>query len=378
MTAHARDRRGNRRRPDLRHGYTTGACATAAAAAATRTLVGERAVRQVTIDLPGERGVTFQMTRCERSAGRVTCGTIKDAGDDPDVTDGAEIQATVEWADEPGVTLLGGEGVGVVTKPGLPVEIGQPAINPVPLRLITEAVTAEADEYLSDSGREAGLKVTITVPGGEAIAQETLNPRLGIVGGISILGTTGIVKPFSRAAYRASIYFELNVAAEDGLRHAVLTTGSRSEEYAMAHHADWPALGFVQVGDHMGYALRKARRLGFPMVVVVGMVGKLSKLAQGRMQTHVSEGGVDFDFLTELVEQLGVDEPLLARIGQANTARHVQMLLREAGVAGLEERLAQLAAERACAWVDGAFDVEVLLFDIGGDLLAIGTKEGTR
>jgi cobalt-precorrin-5B (C1)-methyltransferase len=296
---------------------------------------------------------------------------IKDAGDDPDVTHGAEIQATVEWSGTPGIVLANGPGVGLATKPGLPVEVGRPAINPVPRRMITQIVTAEAGDALA----ERGLKVTISVPGGEALAQQTLNPRLGIVGGISILGTTGIVKPYSQSSYRASIYVELKVAARNQVARAVLTTGNRSEQYTMERHPDWPELGFVQVGDHMDYALKQARRLAFRQVVIAGMIGKISKLAQGRMQTHVSEGHVDFDFLAEAAGQLGADEALRERIRQANTARHVQIILRRAGLAGLEAWLAQQAAEQAFAFVDGACAIDVYLYDINGELLATARKD---
>jgi cobalt-precorrin-5B (C1)-methyltransferase len=355
----------------LRSGYTTGACATAAAGAATRTLVTGRPVSEITIDLPAKAGVTFVMARCELAPDRVTCGVIKDAGDDPDVTHGAEIQASVEWQAEPGIVLTNGPGVGLVTKPGLPVEVGEPAINSVPRRMITRVVTAEAGAALT--GR--GLKVTISVPGGKELARETLNPRLGIVGGISILGTTGIVKPYSRSAYRASIYVELKVAAHNHVPRAVLTTGTRSEEYTMARHPDWPELGFVQVGDHMDYALKQARRLGFKQVVIAGMIGKISKQAQGRWQTHISEGGVDFEFLADAAGQFGADESLKERLRQANTARHVQIMLRQAGIEGLESWLAQQAAEQAYEFVGGAFAVDVCLYDIKGELLATARRK---
>jgi len=350
----------------LRTGYTTGACATAAALAATRALVTGWPVTEVIIDLPAKKEVTFEISRCQMEPERVTCGAIKDAGDDPDVTHGAEIQATVEWTDGSGLVLTNGPGVGRVTKPGLPVEVGEPAINPVPRRMITRAVLAEAETALD----RRGLRVTITVPNGEELARETLNPRLGIIGGISILGTSGIVRPFSRSAYRGSIYVELKVAAHNHVSRAVLTTGHRSEQYTQERHPDWPELGFVQVGDHMDYALKQARRLGFAQVVIAGMIGKISKLAQGRMQTHISEGGVDFDFLTQVAGQLGAGAELQARLRTANTARHVQILLRQAGLDGLEQWLVQRAAERAFEFIDGACAVEVLLYDIRGELLA--------
>ena len=355
------------RKANLREGYTTGACATAAAAAATRALVSGEQVTAVTLDLPGKKNVTFKMARCEKTDKGWLCGVIKDAGDDPDVTHGLEIQAAVSWQDKtPGIVLAGGEGVGIVTKPGLPVEVGNPAINPVPRRMITRAVTAEADDWL----QSRGLLVTILVPGGEAVAKETLNPRLGILGGISILGTTGIVKPYSNSAYRASIYVELKMAFHNGVRHAVLTTGNRSESYAQKLYPHLPEFAFVQVGDHMDYGLKQVRRLGYDCVTISTMIGKLSKLAQGRMQTHVSEGSVDFEFLAQVAAQLGAPEPIAARVREANTAHHVQIILDQARLPGLEALLAKMAVNESAAFIKYALPVELLLYDLKGTLLA--------
>ncbi len=357
------------RRPDLRHGYTTSANAAAAAAAATRALISGQPVTQITIDLPAERNVTFAIARCEFDAptiGCVTCATIKDAGDDPDVTHGAEIVATVSWQETPGILLTAGVGVGIVTRPGLPVPVGEPAINPGSRRIIHRAVETEAGPALN----QQGLKVVISVPRGEELARQTLNPKLGIVGGISILGTDGIVRPYSQAAYRASIYAELKVAATAGLRTAVLATGARRIQYARAHDPALPELACVQVGDHIGYALTQARRLGFARAVLSTMVGKASKLAQGRMQTHVGEGEIDLEFLAGIARQLGADEETVAAVARGNTAHHVQMILRRAGIQGLEERLAEMAAAQAIAFVGGRLAIEVWLWSMGGELLA--------
>lgn len=212
--------------------------------------------------------------------------------------------------------------------------------------------------------------MVISVPRGAELAANTLNPKLGIVGGISILGTDGIVRPYSRAAYRAGIYAELNVAAENGLRIAVLTTGVRSEEYARSRAPDLPALAYVQVGDHIGYALTQARRLGFERVIISGMVGKLSKLAQGRMQTHVSEGEIDLAFLARVAAEIGADEAVTAAVAAANTAHHAQVILKRAGLPGLEQRLAELAARQAAAYTAESLTVEVWLWTVGGELLA--------
>lgn len=357
------------RRPDLRHGYTTSACAAAAAAAATYTLLTGQRLTHITIDLPAERGATFELARCEFAGptpAEVTCAVIKDAGDDPDVTNGAEIAATVSWREAPGIELTGGVGVGIVTRPGLPVPVGEPAINPGSRRIIRHAVEAVAGSALA----QRGLKVVISVPRGEELAHQTLNPKLGIVGGISILGTDGIVRPYSQAAYRASIHAELKVAAAAGLRTIVLTTGVRSAEYARRRDPTLSELTCVQVGDHMGYALTQARRLGFARAIISTMVGKASKLAQGRMQTHVGEGEVDLDFLAGIARQLGADEETAGAVAAGNTAHHVQVILRRAGIQGLEQRLAELAVAQAAAFVGGALAVEVWLWSVGGELLA--------
>ncbi len=354
------------RKPDLRHGYTTSACAAACAVAGLQALESGEPVKQVAIDLPGESGVTFQMARCEFHPDGVLCGVIKDSGDDPDVTHGAEIQCFVSWQEEAGIAITGGVGVGVATKPGLPVAVGEAAINPGSRRLIQRVVETFDAEALA----ERGLRVEIRVPEGERLARETLNPRLGILGGISILGTTGVLKPFSISAYRASIYTELKVARSNGATRIVLTTGNRSEQYAMELYPDLPELAFIQVGDHMDYALKQCQRLGTEAVVVSGMIGKLSKLAQGRMQTHVSQGEVDFDFLAEMARNLGADETLVEKIRSANTAHHVQSMLNQAGIPGLEDRLAEMAAQSCLEYVPALREVEVLLFAIGGKLLA--------
>jgi cobalt-precorrin-5B (C1)-methyltransferase len=361
----------NWRKPDLREGYTTGACATATAAAATRALITGKPVTEITIDLPARQNVTFQMVRCEFGPNRVMCGTIKDAGDDPDVTHGAEIQATVGWADSPGIYLTGGTGVGMVTKPGLPVEVGQPAINPIPRRMILDAVTREAEASLS----EKGLEVVISVPGGEQIARDTFNPKLGIIGGISILGTTGIVKPFSQSAYRASIYVEMKVAVINGARQVVFTTGARSEQYARERYPHLSDMAFLQVGDHMDYALKQARRLKVEMVIISTMVGKISKMAQGRFQTHVSRGTIDHDFLAEVVSHLGAGPDVVGNVRNANTAHHVQHILSRAGVSGLEEVLARQAVDEAFDFINGACGVTVLCYDLHGTLLAHAERE---
>jgi cobalt-precorrin-5B (C1)-methyltransferase len=372
MSNRAQSRHSDRnwRRSDLRYGYTTSACAAACAAAGLRTLIENKELKSITIDLPGESGVIFSLNTCKINPDGVLYGTIKDSGDDPDVTDGAEIQAFTSWQTGRGITIAGGVGVGLVTKPGLPVEVGDHAVNPGARRLIKRVVRDAGGAVLV----EKGLRIEIRVPEGEALAKETMNPRLGIIGGISILGTTGILKPYSNSAYRASIYTELKFAGINGAEQVVLTTGSRSEEYARKMFDDRDKVAFVQVGDHMDYALKQCRRLDLKSVVISGMIGKLSKLAQGRMQTHVSQGGVDFQFLARTAEQLGAGTLLREEIEQARTAHHVQKMMLKANLPGLEDYLAQTAAEQCFNYAKDLDQVDVLLYSIQGELLAHGKE----
>ncbi|MHB1131088.1 MAG: cobalt-precorrin-5B (C(1))-methyltransferase, partial [Chloroflexota bacterium] len=279
----------------LRSGYTTGACAAAAAKAAAQVLLGGKRVIQIEIALPTGQQVTFPVGRCQIEPDWTRCSVIKDAGDDPDVTNSAELCASVAWANVPGVAIEGGEGVGIITKPGLELPVGSAAINPVPRKMIEQGVR----EALGSALAERGVRVTISVPAGEALAKKTLNARLGIVGGISILGTTGIVVPFSTAAYTASVAQALGVAVAMGCRVVVLTTGRRTERFAQAAVA-LAEEAFVQVGDYMGFALEECISRGVERVTVGLMVGKLAKLAAGHMQTHVSQSTVDQSFLAQV------------------------------------------------------------------------------
>ncbi|HVK74195.1 MAG TPA: cobalt-precorrin-5B (C(1))-methyltransferase [Kofleriaceae bacterium] len=353
-----RDRRG------LRTGYTTGACAAAAAKAAARCVVRGDDLRAIESTLPNRARVTFALSRCERGPTRATCGIIKDAGDDPDCTHGAELVAEVELVAAPGIELRGGVGVATVTRPGLGLEVGGPAINPVPRRNITEMVAEELA-----GGRWPGAIVTIHVPRGEELAKQTTNARLGLVGGISILGTTGIVHPYSTAAWKASVVQEIDVAATAGARTLVLTTGGKSEQYAMALHPELPEHAFVQVGDFIGVGVRQCARRGLARAVVVGMIGKLSKMAAGKMQTHVAGSEVDLDFLATVAGEAGADAALIAAIRSANTARHVLELSRAAGLGALPALICARVVAACRRHAGGGLDVHACMVDFGGALL---------
>jgi cobalt-precorrin-5B (C1)-methyltransferase len=320
----------------LRTGWTTGTCATAATKAALQHLVSGSPVATVEVALPSGRRVRFDVERCEEvEPGTSEAVVVKDAGDDPDVTHGAHLTATVAWADEPGVHLWGGDGVGTVTKPGLGLEVGGPAINGTPRAMIRAAVAEVVDPA------ERGVDVVISVPDGAQMAKRTTNARLGIVGGISILGTTGIVRPFSTASWRASVLQAVDVMAAQGEDVCVLTTGGRTEKAAMRLLPRLPEVCFVEVGDFTGAAVTRCVERGLERAVFVGMAGKLTKLGAGIMMTHYTRSRVDTDYLAEVSGRAGGDDGLVAAVAGANTARHAYELWSEA-------RLLRAAGEVLC------------------------------
>jgi cobalt-precorrin-5B (C1)-methyltransferase len=356
LTVPPRDPRGTR------EGYTTGACAAAAAQAACRLL--ERDERPEVVAVPSPLGFDLHIpvNRLAYADGVATAGVIKDGGDDPDVTHGAEVLARVRRVPEPGVHLKGGEGVGTVTQRGLELPPGEPAINPVPRRMIAEGVAIA----LGTPHPDPGVEVVVSIPGGESLARKTLNERIGIVGGLSVLGTTGVVRPMSTASWRASVLQAIDVAAANSLTHVVLTTGGRSERFAEAVYPDLPAMAFVQMGIFTGDGLRRAVERGVARVTLCGMIGKLAKLAAGRLQTHEAGGKVDMAFLADVARRAGAPDALVASIAAANTARHVEELAESADCPAFFDAIARGVARTGSAHVAGAIEVEAILFDFEG------------
>ncbi|WP_159882765.1 cobalt-precorrin-5B (C(1))-methyltransferase [Paenibacillus puerhi] len=320
----------------LRHGYTTGACATAAAQAALEALIRQEPVEEATIRLPVGQDATFAIVRCAFETDRASAEIIKDGGDDPDATHGARIISEVFWTEQPGIEIDGGVGVGRVTKPGLPVEVGQAAINPVPRKMIREAVKAVLHRF---DMLHRGVRVVVSVPDGEEIAKKTLNGRLGILGGISILGTRGTVVPFSTAAYKASVAQAIRVAVKSGVRHIVLSTGGRTEKYGMELYPALPEEAFVEMGDFVGFAVQQCVRQGISRITLIGMMGKFSKVAQGVMMVHSKSAPVDFGFLAGLAREAGASEETLIEIREANTAAQVGDMMQTQGNRTFFERM---------------------------------------
>ena len=346
--AEKRDSRG------LRLGWTTGTCASAAAKAAATGLFVGSVPEAVDVALPDGSRHWFDV----EPAGATRAIVVKDAGDDPDCTNGARITARASLARHSDVNeLMAGPGVGVVTKRGLGLPIGAPSITPVPERMINWALSEVTD---------LPLTVTFSVPEGEEMAAHTSNARLGIVGGISILGTTGIVKPYSTAAWRASIVQQIEVAAAQGEINMVLATGSRTERLAMRLYPKLDDVCFVEVGDYSGTALRKCSSVGMPRVVLVGMAGKISKLAAGTMMTHFRRSKVDGKLLAAVARSAKAPPEVVKAATATNTARHFFETCIAMGATEPLTKVCELAKEACEEHTKGALTVDVLMADYEG------------
>jgi cobalt-precorrin-5B (C1)-methyltransferase len=350
----------------LRYGWTTGSCATAAARAAFTALVTGEFPDPVEIALPDGTRVQFVLAQMSLHDGVAQAGVIKDAGDDPDVTHGALVFATVRLrAAGTGLRFHAGAGVGTVTKLGLPLPVGEPAINPVPRAMMIENIGEVARLY----AHAADADIEITIPGGEALAQKTLNPRLGILGGLSILGTTGIVVPYSCAAWIDSIHRGVDVARAQGIAHIAGATGSTSEKAVQRLH-DLPEDALIDMGDFVGGLLKYLRRHPVETVSVAGGFAKMTKLAQGMLDLHSHRGAVDFAFLSDRARAAGGDADLADTIRNANTALEARQLASAAGI-DLAFEIAKSAWQIAAkALEDGAQNLEIVVVDREGSIVA--------
>ncbi len=311
----------------LRSGYTTGSCATATSLAAARLLLGGPAPDAAEITLPKGRQVLMRLEFCRLIEGGAEAGTLKDAGDDPDVTHGALIYARVSLAAEPGVRFHAGPGVGTVTKPGLTLAVGEPAINPVPRQMMTGHLARLAAEH----AYTGGFEVTICVQGGEELALKTMNPRLGILGGLSILGTTGIVRPFSCSAYIASIQQGIDVARANGFTHLAACTGNASED-AMRRRYRMDDTALIEMGDFAGAVLKHLRKAPVEKLSLCGGFGKISKLAAGHMDLHSRSSSIDLPLLAQWAAELGASAELQDAMRGANTSQQALALAHAAGI----------------------------------------------
>jgi len=343
---------------DLRWGYSTGACATACTKAALLALIEQEDQGAVTIRLPGGQEVLFKIHGCTYSTTGARCATYKDSGDDPDVTNGVEIVCEVQFDERAGVHFLPGEGVGIVTLPGLSVAVGEPAINPVPRKMMHE-VTAEV---LAQYDLSRGVAIRVIVTGGAAIAQKTLNARLGIEGGISILGTTGLVKPFSASAYIASIEQGIDVAVANGLTEVVINSGGRTEKLLRQLYPHLPMMGFVQYGNWIGETLARIKSTSLNRFTMGMMLGKAVKLAAGMLNTHSSQSSWDKEVVVALAIAAGYPADRCEAIKQLTMARSLTNLFAFTPREPFYQTLA-LACSRIVRQQTGVLPFDIVLID---------------
>jgi len=347
----------------LRSGYTTGSCATATCLAAAQWLLTGEVNDAVDIVLPKGKRVQMRLEFCRAFADGAEAGTIKDAGDDPDVTHGALVFSRVRLMAQSGVRFVAGPGVGTVTRPGLVLEVGEPAINPVPRKMITEHLLqlAQASNYTG------GFEVTLCVEGGEALALKTMNPRLGILGGLSILGTSGIVRPFSCAAYIASIHQGIDVAKTNGYLHIAACTGNASED-TMRRVYDLPEIALIEMGDFIGAVLKHLRKVPVTKLSICGGFGKISKLAAGHMDLHSRHSSIDLPQLANWAATLGADDALQLAIRGANTSQQALAMASAVGIA-LGDEVCRHALLFAQSVVPKQVEVEVFAIDRQGGIV---------
>ena len=378
---------------NLRTGFTTGTSATAASVAAVLSIINQKKIKSVDVLLPKKSRIRTEIVdgtvgtpppepeiveklkininSCFYAKNQAQCSVIKDAGDDPDVTHGAEIVVAVELTSKlNSIEIDGGEGVGRVTKPGIGLDIGQAAINPTPRKMIIENLTEVGKEILEKNG----IKVIISVPKGKELGPKTDNPRIGIVDGISILGTSGIVMPYSTASFAAAIRLQLDVVLSMGDDTVVLTTGGRSEDFAR-NVFDLPDHSFVQFGDFSGYTISQCAKKGMSKAHVGGFIGKFAKMATGVKQTHVKGSKVNMDFLSELAKKCKADEDVVQKIKNANTARNVQEIILENNIDGFFDLICSEVYKQMRGHSENKIPIEIILFNFDGNVLARYPKQ---
>ncbi|NPV91095.1 MAG: cobalamin biosynthesis protein CbiD [Firmicutes bacterium] len=346
----------------LRRGYSTGSCAAAAARAAARMLFKGERTAGIEIDLPRGDTLVLQVDNLEAGPGYAECSVRKDGGDDPDATTGLEVFARVESA-PPGIEIHGGPGVGTVTRPGLLIEVGQPAINPAPRRMIEHEVRKE----LPAGG---GARVTISVPGGEPVAEKTFNPRLGIIGGISILGTTGIVEPMSEEGLKESLGLGLKMLAGEGEHRVVLVPGSYGEDFAIKRLGIPPRL-VIEMSNFVGYMLDRCVEYGFREALLVGHLGKLVKVAGGIFHTHSRVADARLEIMTAAAALHGADADTLERVMGCATTEAVVDLIEERGIPGVYGYLADRVSERCRQRVGTGLKIGTIVYSQRRGLLAM-------
>ncbi len=358
----------NSQTPKLKTGFTTGTCAQAAAKGAVTMLITGKRVEAVEVETASAQKLNLKLIEQEIEADFARCAVIKDSGDDPDITNGAKICAQVGFSKIPGVALRGGKGVGKVTRPGLAVKVGEYAINPVPRQMIIREVSSFLS-YIGAGARKKGFEVIISVPQGEELAGQTFNPRLGIEGGISIIGTTGIVEPKSQAAYKASLSLQLDVLKASGKNKVALVLGYVGEKFCketlgLEDHS------IVKIGDHVGFMFEECARKGIKEIFFAGHIGKLAKVANGQFNTHCQCGDGRLETIARYAKINGAPEDIIRQVLKQETAEGAVAILKNSGLEKTFGAIARAVAEKLSVLANSALNISCYVLSLEGKLLA--------
>jgi len=346
----------------LKKGYTTGACAAAASKAAVSMLVSGEKLNNISIDTPAGVRLNLEIVDIHISDKYVRCAVVKDGGDDPDMTHGLKIFSQASFIEEVGIKVSAGEGIGRVTLPGLKVAVGKPAINPVPMKMILK----EVKEVLPE---DRGVEVLLSVPDGEETALKTYNPKLGIIGGISILGTTGIVNPMSEDAWKESLALELNIMAAKGLKKAVYIFGNYGEDFAVEKLGVKPEY-LIKVSNFMGFMLDRAAERGFEEILIVGHLGKLVKIAAGIFHTHSRVADARMEILAAYAALEGAEHNVVSSIYECKTTEAALSIIKEKGLEGIFSRIVSNVSKRCSDYTFNKIKFGAMLFNANNELLA--------
>jgi cobalt-precorrin-5B (C1)-methyltransferase len=347
----------------FRKGYTTGSCAAAASKAAVVMLASGSVLESISIDTPAGIRLNLPVADVKISKESVSCSVVKDGGDDPDMTSGLKIFAEVKYSGNQEINVTTGEGIGIVTLPGLKVEVGKPAINPVPMRMILK----EVQEVLTPG---KGLEIKLSVPGGEEVGKRTYNPKLGILGGISILGTSGIVTPMSEEAWKDSIALELGIIAASGRKQVFFAFGNYGEEFAKNNYKV-KSHEIVKISNFLGFMLDKAVEYKFEELVLIGHLGKLVKVAAGIFQTHSRVADARMEIMAAYSALEGATKEIVKRIYECKTTEAAASIIKDTGLESVFSLIASKASIRCSDYTFSKIKVGTVLFNEDNSLLAI-------
>ena len=351
----------------LRTGFTTGTCAQAAAKAAALMLINKRVIKNIDVKTPKGIHLNLKIIDQKISRNSAQCAVIKDAGDDPDVTAGARIYAKVRYSDKKGVSITGADGVGIVTKPGLALRVGEYAINPTPREMITKELTP----YLS---KDKGVEVIISVPTGKKIAKSTFNPQLGIVGGISIIGTTGIVEPKSTNAYKKSLSLQIDVLKAIGYKKVTLVLGYVGEKFCKETLKYKPD-SIIKVGDQIGFMLSECAKNNMKKVLLVGHIGKLVKVANGQLDTNIRFGDNRIETITHYAKICGAKKNIIEELSRQVSAEATIDILKKNNLTQIFDMIAKNTVDKINEFINNQLSVTCMLLSLCGERLSVYPKE---